>query len=903
MNEAFHYYGARAWRSIVFGAGLLALSAACSKQSEPPNGGLNGGGLRGSAGGGSAGGAGPCTEGTTQPCTVHLGEHNGVNACFVGTQRCTAGQWGPCTDGSSPPQGGSGGVGGTPPGPLAYSASIDCQNNPCDPTCQCFDEGPAEGLQAEPSGPSYSWETGSLSDLPPGLLNKGFIQPCSAASDCQFNHRCENPTSNSCAHSKCVVGDGLEDSCDPCVQTICTSAPSCCQDASSCEQLYGSAPNFVDCVQTSTECHFRFRNTEYSCEQICAQAGGSCIDMFDNSGNCGIDPQDNPGCDYIGYNSAICMCTRPGGGGAWTSDCVDMVRTHCGAFCDNDDQSGQCVPWLPGETNDQCAGIDLTVGVPCADGVPVCNVGNTAAPAGVELIHFPANSQQYPQCEPNQSHPQMQSCTTAEAIEPGLCITLTGCPGLNGNREIMVNPPDLAQVVECHDASCANNWSLYSDGPCGVSSCSGASSQASFKPVNLTIMVDKSGSMGTNGMWTPAMNAIKAFFQDPESAGMNVALRFYPDDAPSYGCSSPTCSIDACAEPLVGLGQLTADPAPADGHEQSLVSAIDSRSPGGTTPTYTALAGAEQWAAEYTAAHPEQQQVVIIVTDGYPNRCNDGGDAAIVALAADGYDDHGVLTYAIGLEGASQVLMDDIAAAGGTTAAFFVSNNNQVEEQLLAALQAIRGQAVICSFDLPNPGTFDPASALVTYRPGQGPAQVLSQQADVAGCGDGWYYDDNENPIQIILCPSSCGLVQSDEQARIDVELGCPGVYEPATYTELYEAVCPPQTRIQWGYFTYETETPGDSQVSFVAHTADSEGQLQPPLIQLATAQAAPDTQSCPMWGPEPCPIDLYELLGGEPDAHRAVLELVITVNPTSGGAASPTVHNWQLTYSCPDNG
>jgi hypothetical protein len=180
---------------------------------------------------------------------------------------------------------------------------------------------------------------------------------------------------------------------------------------------------------------------------------------------------------------------------AWTSACVALVAEECDARCDVDEPSstaGTCKPWYPGEVDPACSGLDLAVGVPCDGVIPVCNHGQTAAPAGIRVVHFPANSQQYPLTDPDDSHPQMEECFTSEPVPPGECINLTTCPGLNGNREIMVNPG--TSVAEC---SQMDNWSLYSGGTCGAPICAGGSSAASFvrMPVDIIVSIDNSASM------------------------------------------------------------------------------------------------------------------------------------------------------------------------------------------------------------------------------------------------------------------------------------------------------------------------------------------------------------------------------------------------------------------------
>src|SRR5262249_3387062 len=161
------------------------------------------------------------------------------------------------------------------------------------------------------------------------------------------------------------------------------------------------------------------------------------------------------------------------------------------------------------------------------------------------------------------------------------------------------NPPGAGHLDECFDR-CDDNWSLYNNGACGVPSCGGSATHATLKKVNMFVTVDKSGSMDDPNRWVPAMAALTAVVQDPASAGLGVARRFGPDSTPSCcdgtaTCSNAqSCSINNCAQPAVNLGTLTAASAPADTQEQALINSINSHSPGGDTPMYAALGGAEQ---------------------------------------------------------------------------------------------------------------------------------------------------------------------------------------------------------------------------------------------------------------------------------------------------------------------
>jgi hypothetical protein len=299
--------------------------------------------------------------------------------------------------------------------------------------------------------------------------------------------------------------------------------------------------------------------------------------------------------------------------------------------------------------------------------------------------------------------------------------------------------------------------------------CVETESTATLVPVNMFIAVDKSGSMMDNNKWEDTEAAFTAFFQSAVAGPLRVALRFWPDT----GCDDMTCDVDACATPEVALGELS-DTA----HQQALIDAFAARMPEGGTPMSAALEGAVQWSRTYLASITEEERVVIIlVTDGEPNGCVED-PAAIAAIAGDAFTSDEIQTFAVGLAGSAEPTMNGIATAGGTQAGIFIGTGN-AEEELRDALLAIAGEAVQCSFDLPEPmpgEQIDPRLVRVEYTPeGSGTPGLLPHVSDEAACaaGGGWYYDNNQNPTRITLCPETCGQVQADTQALVDVALGC----------------------------------------------------------------------------------------------------------------------------------
>jgi Mg-chelatase subunit ChlD len=319
---------------------------------------------------------------------------------------------------------------------------------------------------------------------------------------------------------------------------------------------------------------------------------------------------------------------------------------------------------------------------------------------------------------------------------------------------------------------------LTSDNSCGK-----GKAEAKLKPVNMFVMFDRSGSMDDENKWTDASAALTAFFQDPGVAGMRVALRFFPHDSPAAGCTKDGCDAVACSQPLVPLGPLTVDLAPMDSQEDALVKAVASSAPGGDangggTPIYAALDGALRWATSYSTMHTDESTVVVFVTDGEPNGC-DEDFANISALAAKALMSTGVTTYAIGLKGSSTTQMDQLAQAGGTMKGIFIGTGANAEQELIAALNAIRGLAISCDFPMPTPTDptmmIDPTRVNVTFTPSTGNAGTLAQVSDQNACGTNksWFYDVPLQPTRINLCPAACELVRKDPKALLEFLLGC----------------------------------------------------------------------------------------------------------------------------------
>ncbi|APR75595.1 Hypothetical protein A7982_00941 [Minicystis rosea] len=285
-------------------------------------------------------------------------------------------------------------------------------------------------------------------------------------------------------------------------------------------------------------------------------------------------------------------------------------------------------------------------------------------------------------------------------------------------------------------------------------------------PADIYLTVDKSSSMAGN-KWTSAVAGLGAFVNDPASAGVAVALNFFPLD------NNPTCDQFAYKPPVVPYG-----PLPANG--SAINTALAAAMPNGfNSPIYPALGGAILASIEDAQNNAGHTASVLLVTDGQPDgpasmcgSVNPNDPAVVAQLAATGLS-KGIKTFVIGLPGVNQAAANQIAAAGGTTKAILVTATN-VEAEFQNALAQVRGEALPCEYALPDSvsnGTVDYQHVNVEITPVGGSPTIIPQDPS---CNDmGWKYDDATHPTTILFCPNTCKAVKANVGGKVQILLGC----------------------------------------------------------------------------------------------------------------------------------
>lgn len=217
-----------------------------------------------------------------------------------------------------------------------------------------------------------------------------------------------------------------------------------------------------------------------------------------------------------------------------------------------------------------------------------------------------------------------------------------------------------------------------------------------------------------------------------------------------------------------------------------ITTSIGMHGPTTGTPTSAALQGAIDYASSYATAHAGDTVVDVLATDGEPEEC-DLSLTDIDKIAASGVTGTPkVLTFVIGVNDGTGNLtnLNGIAAAGGTGSAFIVNAGGSANQQFLAALNAIRGTAIGCTYQIPVPsmGMINYNEVNIIYTPGGGGSPVtVPQVASMSACpsmGNAWYYDNPTAPTEIILCSATCGTIEADSTGSLGIALGCSTVIE-----------------------------------------------------------------------------------------------------------------------------
>jgi hypothetical protein len=316
----------------------------------------------------------------------------------------------------------------------------------------------------------------------------------------------------------------------------------------------------------------------------------------------------------------------------------------------------------------------------------------------------------------------------------------------------------------------------------GADACATTTATADISPLDIFMLLDRSGSMGDNDSWLEEVQAIENFVYDVDSNGIGVGIQYMPLPA--------LCDPSQYAMPAVPVGVLPAAAA-------QIVTSLTNSRPFGGTPMVPALQGAIQFAQLRQQANPGRDIVLVLSSDGLPDTsCSFAGDGglpnstqnAIKVLSAAASATPPIKTFVIGI--GNQPALDAFAAAGGTGKAILVGATDgggvtDIETPLIAALASIRSQALPCQYTIPQPeaGTINPGEVNVTFTPSSGALEPFYGVSDATACTTSsfdWYFDNPASPKYVELCPSACTAVKAVTKGSVKIVYGCTTWSPPA---------------------------------------------------------------------------------------------------------------------------
>jgi hypothetical protein len=227
-------------------------------------------------------------------------------------------------------------------------------------------------------------------------------------------------------------------------------------------------------------------------------------------------------------------------------------------------------------------------------------------------------------------------------------------------------------------------------GGADAAACASVNFMATQVIPSIQLLIDRSGSMGTNlaGTNTSRYQAMRDALVGSNGvvAQLQAKARF---GASLYSSDSPCPRLyNTANRDLMNFGQVK--------------SLIESQSPAGNTPT---PAGINQTVSLFAANPPPMGSppIIVLATDGLPNSCNGGDTQNESVTAAKNAYTAGIRTFVLGIAGVNDGFLQNMAnagqgvPAGQPNAKYFTANSPQA---LQDAFQQIIGGVVSCELNI-----------------------------------------------------------------------------------------------------------------------------------------------------------------------------------------------------------
>jgi len=386
---------------------------------------------------------------------------------------------------------------------------------------------------------------------------------------------------------------------------------------------------------------------------------------------------------------------------------------------------------------------------------------------------------------PEVCEPVTQTCVPPQAS----CASQTDCTGgtyCELTAEVCV-PSSVG--TPCAGPDNCNGECL--SGFCG---CSGVAHERQLEssPLDIYLVLDRTGSMGTDCAYvagsSPPVNS-KACFATYALADYLVEVSPAVDTSLAFNVMSLSNDCTGASYDPALIAQTSLPVAPGSPLVQRI---SDEDFSGGFG---TRIEGALRGIANYTVNNQTSGREIIgvLITDGDATDC-DTNNSNLAGIIADHLADTGLRTFIIGMDGANEDNLEELAIAGGAephddfcggvaTPCHYWNVGDASGDVLANALQAISQQAVPlpCQIDVtgltaPEGEELDYGRVNVTLTEGE-TVTTFPQASNAAACPSdqpAWYYDVPSAPTSIYLCQNACDTVSAaGDGANLSVVAGC----------------------------------------------------------------------------------------------------------------------------------
>lgn len=343
----------------------------------------------------------------------------------------------------------------------------------------------------------------------------------------------------------------------------------------------------------------------------------------------------------------------------------------------------------------------------------------------------------------------------------------TGGSGTGGDPgDAGADVPDVSFVYDAN----VGDGSVSADSACAADKVAGKK-----RPVDIIWAVDTSGSMSEEIAQIKA-NINAQFASILAASGLDYQVIMIADRGLG--------TYQVCAAPPLG-GPNCGDNPPLYRSIDQTVASTNSLSL--LLSTYDSTNAALNW-AKYL--RQSAVKIFIEVTDDNSSLAGTSFDAQLLAKAPAGmfgtaaarnYVFHSIIGVTAGNPntkcpsavniGAQYQVLSNLT--GGLMLPVCASDYSPIFQQIANGIVG----SLACEFAMPTASggaAIDPQNVAMQFTPQGGSPVDIPKVTDAAACaGDGWYYDDNQNPTKLLLCPATCTTVQAAQGGKVDILVGC----------------------------------------------------------------------------------------------------------------------------------